>query len=137
MYYFKFTVQHHVADTCLVYGTTWVGETYYREDAEKAQELSASKDAVGDIARKGSLALVLFSLISFAGSMLLPWFVKSPSDIETSQRLRPVRDSPWKYQMAITTAWGLSQMAFAGSMILTPFSKSFRFATTLIAFCGM
>jgi len=129
--------------TSTVYGTTWVGETYYRQDSKKAEELKTSTDVLGDIARRGSLALVLFSLISFGGSIILPWFVKSATDEE-----RPSTNSPperltekvsilRKYQPDIPMAWALSQVAFGASMILAPFSKSFQFATTLIAFCGM
>ncbi|KAI9759191.1 MAG: hypothetical protein M1835_000441 [Candelina submexicana] len=112
-----------------VYGTTWVGETYYRQDATTALELKTSKDVAGDIARKGSLALVLFSLISFTGSIILPWMVESPAE-ETTQsegadarRSTPGRSPLKRYQMSITTAWGLSQMAFGSSMILAPFSR--------------
>ena len=65
--------------TLSVYGTTWVGETCYRQDAETALELKTSKDVAGDIARKGSLALVLFSMIPFAGSIFLPWVIQSLS----------------------------------------------------------
>lgn len=100
---------------------------------------------LGDIARKGSLALVLFSLIAFLGSIVLPWLVKSPDDDEKpssynhtlttnlTSKLKAYR----KYQPDIPMAWALTQLAFGASMILAPFSHSFRFATTLIAFCGM
>ena len=119
-----------------VYGTTWVGETFYRQDAAKAQELKSSTDAVGDIARKGSLALVLFSSISFAGSLFLPLIIDTPSshDRHIPQQVRKL---PCGRNLSITTALGLSQMAFAGAMILTPISRSFLLATALIAFCGM
>ena len=132
--------------TSLVYGTTWVGETYYREDASRAEELRKSTDVVGDIARRGSLALVLFSFISFAGSILLPWIVKSPADDDddtatSSKRLpRGVAKTVGflqKFRPDITTAWGLSQLGFGFTMILAPLARSFEFATTLIALCGM
>lgn len=129
--------------TSVVYGTTWVGETYYRQDPSTAEELKTSTDVLGDIARKGSLALVLFSLIAFAGSIVLPWFVKPPEDEEKppSNIFPPshtTKDSFFKkYQPDIPMAWALTQLAFGASMILAPFSHSFRFATTLIAFCGM
>ena len=128
--------------TRLVYGTTWVGETYYRQNAKTAQELNASKDVVGDIARTGSLALALFSVISFGGSIILPWIVEDPSEGKSPVKRKPPRLAPLgdllqRYQMTMPTAWALSQMAFAGSMILAPLSSSFGFATTLIAFCGM
>jgi len=98
---------------------------------------------LGDIARKGSLALVLFSLIAFAGSIILPWLVKPPEDEEKPPtngfpHSHTIKDSFFrKYQPEIPMAWALTQVAFGASMILAPFSHSFRFATTLIAFCGL
>lgn len=126
-----------------VYGTTWVGETYYRQDAKTAAELKTSTDVVGDIARRGSLALALFSVISFAGSIVLPWVVSSPTDdVPLSNKALPRRLARvliplQRYQPDITVAWGLSQLAFGASMILAPISHSFRFVTSLIALCGL
>ncbi|KAL9116283.1 MAG: hypothetical protein Q9187_007192, partial [Circinaria calcarea] len=141
---FAYTI--HSKLISLVYGTTWVGETYYREDASRAEELRKSTDVVGDIARRGSLALVLFSFISFTGSILLPWVVESPTDDDdddtstSSKRLpRGVAKTVGllqRYRPDITTAWGLSQMGFGLTMILAPLARSFEFATTLIALCG-
>ena len=125
--------------TATVYGTTWVGETYYRQNADNAAELKTSTDMVGEIARKGSLALVLFSVISFASSVILPFLISSPSDDEArSPHANAPRTTSFidRYRIDITTAWGVSQLAFAASMILAPFSTSFQFATTLIALCG-
>lgn len=126
-----------------VYGTTWVGETYYRQNADRAAELQTNKDIVGEIARKGSLALVLFSVISFTSSIFLPFLVSLPSDEDirdpsryTPRPLTRAASLFQRHQMDITTAWGISQLAFAASMILAPFSTSFQFATTLIALCG-
>lgn len=126
-----------------VYGTTWVGETYYRQNADNAAKLQTTKDIVGEIARKGSLALVLFSVISFTSSIFLPFLVSLPSD---DNARRPTPNAPrvfkgpatlfQRYQIDITMAWGISQLVFAASMILAPFSTSFQFATTLIALCG-
>ncbi|CAD6594145.1 MAG: hypothetical protein ASARMPRED_008719 [Alectoria sarmentosa] len=127
----------------VLYGTTWVGETYYRQNADNAAELQTTEDIVGEIARKGSLALVLFSMISFTSSIILPFLVSLPSDDTTRY---PVRNNPpplkrsarllQRYRVDIATAWGISQLVFAASMILAPFSTSFQFATTLIALCG-
>lgn len=127
----------------IVYGTTWVGETYYRQNADNAAKLQTTKDIVGEIARKGSLALVLFSVISLTSSIFLPFLVSLPSDDNTP---RPIMNATrrfartnilfQRYQIDITTAWGISQLVFAASMILAPFSTSFQFATTLIALCG-
>ena len=128
-----------------VYGTTWVGETYYRQDARTAAELRSATDPVGVLARKGSGALFLFSLISLAGSIILPWVVESPSDEddpllaikETSEGFGRTLSLLRRYRVDITTAWGLSQVAFGASMILAPISRSFQFATILVALCGL
>ena len=121
--------------TPVVYGTTWVGETYYRQNEEHARELEGAKDIVGDIARKGSLALVMFSLISFSGSLFLPLLVRSSRDDSQHHARNPHLAS--RSRTTILTAWALSQMAFSGAMILTPLSRSFGFATSLVALCGM
>lgn len=86
---------------------------------------------------------MLFSLIAFAGSIILPWLVKPPEDEEKPPtngfpHSHTIKDGFFrKYQPEIPMAWSLTQVAFGASMILAPFSHSFRFATTLIAFCGM
>ncbi|KAI9791045.1 MAG: hypothetical protein M1833_001706, partial [Piccolia ochrophora] len=124
------------------YGTTWVGETYYRENEENARKLQSSKDILGDIARKGSLALVLFSLLAFAASVTLPWLVESPEDGEHLGRGNAItpskRSRNWRpYQPHIQTAWALSQLVFSCAMILTPCSRSYDFATILVTVCGI
>ena len=136
-------LNHSTSLTLTVYGTTWVGETYYRQNADNAANLQSSGDIVGEIARKGSLDLVLFSLISFASSIFLPVLISLPSDDvaqhptqTASQPLSHIRSLIQRYQIDITTAWAVSQLLFAASMIMAPFSTSFQFATTLIALCG-
>lgn len=129
--------------TLIVYGTTWVGETYFRQDEDKAAELRGALDPVGALARKGSTAFFLFSLISLAGSIVLPWVVESPDD----DQLTSAKDIPEPlaetanllsiFRVDITTAWGLSQLAFGISMVMAPFTSSFSFATALVALCGL
>ncbi|KAI9810249.1 MAG: hypothetical protein M1827_006383 [Pycnora praestabilis] len=126
------------------YGTTWVGETYYRQDPRHAEELKTSKDVLGDIARRGSLALVLFSLISFVGSIVLPFIVNSseseergPSTTRVSKPMARMINRIRSLQPDITTAWALSMLAFSTSMFLAPISRSFTFATSLVAVCGI
>ncbi|MCJ1389609.1 hypothetical protein MMC18_002466 [Xylographa bjoerkii] len=129
--------------TTLVYGTTWVGETYYRQDASTAAELRGATDPVGALARKGGAAFFLFSLISLAGSIFLPWIVESPDN----DPLASIKEEPTglahavaslrRYRPDITTAWGISQLAFGISMIMAPITHSFSSATTLVALCGL
>jgi solute carrier family 45 protein 1/2/4 len=47
----------------LFYSSTWVGETYFRYDAP--HDPKDSGDALGDVGRIGSMALVVFSSVTF------------------------------------------------------------------------
>ena len=126
-----------------VYGSTWAGEIYYQQDNTTLAKLRDSADIAGDLAMKGSQALVLFSLTSLAGSVILPWVVlcrvQNEPDCLTS------RNTPSmillarlkRYQPDIVTAWGLSQLLFGASIVLAPFPASFGFASFIIASCGM
>jgi len=125
----------------LFYSTTWVGETYIRYDAPKtAQE---SKDTLGDIGRVGSLSLIVFSIITFAGSVLLPWVVRSLEDEKPGftprppPSIAPIVKTISKFRPDLVTAWMISHLIFAGSMALAPFVTSLRFATILVSICGM
>ena len=55
-----------------------MGETYLRYDAPP--EVRESKDTLGDIGRVGSLSLIVFSIVTFIGSVSLPWLVRSPEE---------------------------------------------------------
>lgn len=123
----------------LFYSTTWVGETYFRYDAPV--DVKDSKDALGDIGRIGSMSLVFFSMVTFAGSFLLPIFIRSPEDEgythRPPHRIAPLISKLNKHKPDLLTAWFWGHFVFAGAMILAPFAASFRFATILVAFCGM
>jgi solute carrier family 45 protein 1/2/4 len=98
---------------------------------------------VGDIARKGSFALLLFSLVSFAGSIVLPLIVASPGDDEPIPAKWEVRGSESIFgflrvpRIDICTAWGLSQLLFSGSLMLAPAMSSYWIVSLVIAFCGL
>jgi solute carrier family 45 protein 1/2/4 len=123
----------------LFYSSTWVGETYFRYDAP--HDVKQSKDALGDIGRIGSRSLVVFSVVTFTGAFLLPLLIQSPDESEFTPRppssiagfLTKLR----KYKPDLLTAWFAGQFMFSGAMILAPFAASFRFATILVATCGM
>ncbi|OHE91029.1 sucrose transporter, partial [Colletotrichum orchidophilum] len=122
----------------LFYSTTWVGETYFRYDAPA--EGKDSKDALGDIGRIGSLALVIYSTITFIGAWFLPMVVKSPDDdhftARPPQTIAPILERFNKNKPDLMTAWICGHLMFAAAMFLAPFAQSFRFATFLVAFCG-
>ncbi|KAL3419030.1 General alpha-glucoside permease 2 [Phlyctema vagabunda] len=123
----------------LFYSTTWVGETYFRYDAP--HDVKQSKDALGDVGRMGSSALVVFSSVTFIGAVLLPLFIKSPD--EGSFTARPPASIAGavekfnKYKPDLLASWMAGHLMFSAAMILAPFANSFRFATTLVAFCGL
>jgi len=96
---------------------------------------------LGDIGRIGSLSLVVFSLVTFAGAFLLPFFVRSPDEEEFTQRPPPAVAELVKrfnrYKPDLLTAWIAGHLMFSTAMAFAPFAASFRFATVLVAFCGL
>ncbi|OAF58620.1 hypothetical protein VC83_05044 [Pseudogymnoascus destructans] len=123
----------------LFYGSTWVGETYFRYDAPV--DVKQSEDALGDVGRMGSMALVVFSMVTFAGAFLLPFFVRSPEEDNFTPRppssIAKLVKLVTKHKPDLLTAWFIGHFMFAGAMILAPLASSFRFATALVAFCGL
>lgn len=123
----------------LFYSTTWVGETYFRYDAPL--EAKASKDILGDIGRIGSMSLVIFSLVSTIGAVLLPFVVTSPDEDSFTHR-PPASIAGYltkinKHKPDLLTSWLIGHLMFSGAMFLAPSAQSFRFATTLVGFCGV
>jgi len=123
----------------LFYGSTWVGEIYLRHEAP-----DTGKDALTDVGRVGSTSYAIFSVITFASSIVLPWLVQSPDDREkTGYTPRPPRRLQSFVQNlrvgkpTLLFVWALANLLFAGSMVFAPFVRSVFFATVIIAFCGM
>jgi len=115
---------------------------YFRYHPEA--DASASKDTLGDVGRIGSLSLVVFSIITFFGSILLPWVVRSP-DTDRNRNFTP-RPPPalgplvnflYNNRPDLLTAWQWSHLIFAGAMFLAPFVRSLRMATILVSVCGI
>ena len=125
----------------LFYSTTWVGETYFRYEEHASIENSA--DTLGDVGRIGSFSLVIFSIITFVGSILLPWIVQSPENGKRGftprppPKLAPLVTTLNKYKPDLLTAWMYSHLIFATAMSLAPFVRSLRMATILVSICGM
>lgn len=123
----------------LFYSTTWIGETYFRYDVPP--EARKSADTLGDIGRIGSTSLVIYSCITFAGAWLLPMLVQSPEDNKFTRRPPQVMagflERFDKLKPDLLTTWVCGHLLFASAMCLAPFATSFRFATVLVALCGL
>ncbi|PVH88354.1 hypothetical protein DL98DRAFT_509066 [Cadophora sp. DSE1049] len=123
----------------MFYSTTFVGEIYFRYDAP--QDFKQSKDALGEIGRIGSFSLVLFSLVTFIGALVIPLFVKSPDEENFTARppaaIASVVTKVNKYKPDLLTAWIYGHLLFSSAMILAPTAHSFRFATFLVTLCGV
>jgi solute carrier family 45 protein 1/2/4 len=124
----------------LFYSTTWIGEVYLRFNADA--EAKEHPDSLGQVGRVGSMSLIVFSLVTFVGSVVLPWLIEAPGDEEPEFTPRPPEGFAFlleaqKHRPSLLTAWKYSHLIFAGSMICTPFITSLRAATILIALCGM
>jgi len=123
----------------LFYSSQFIGEIYFRFDAP--HDVKQSKDALGDIGRIGSLALSIFSCVSFAGAFLLPLVIKSPEEEGFTPRppvaLAGIITTYNKHKPDLVTAWIWGNSLFAFAMLLTPFAHSFRFATFLVCLCGL
>lgn len=125
----------------MFYSSTWVGETYLRYDAP--QDEKQSSDALGDVGRIGSMALVIFSIVTSAGAIILPILIKAPANVEQRFTPRPPSSIAGlvlkleKYRPDLLTAWFYGHLLFSSAMFLAPMASSFRFATALVSFCGM
>lgn len=114
---------------------------YFRYHPEA--KASESKDTLGDIGRVGSLSLVVFSIITFASSVLLPFVVQSPTKDRRRftprgpPKLTPLLEIIDRYKPDLLTAWQWSHLIFAGAMCLAPFVRSLQMAAIIVSICGV
>lgn len=127
----------------LFYGSTWVGEIYLRYDAPAPTNPTA-KDALADVGRVGSMSLIVFSIVSFGFSILLPYLAHNP-DAEREKAftprpprsLEPCLEQVPAWKPTLPTAWMIANIMFALSMVFAPMVHSVHFATVLVAICGL
>ncbi|KAJ4407809.1 hypothetical protein N0V85_004321 [Neurospora sp. IMI 360204] len=123
----------------IIYSSTWVGETYFRYDVPA--DTRGSSDALGDMGRIGSTALTVYSTVTFISAWILPPFIRAPEDNTFTHRppasIASLVETVNKYKPDLLSAWIASHLMFAFAMFLTPFAASFRFATVLVALCGI
>jgi solute carrier family 45, member 1/2/4 len=125
----------------LFYSPTWVGETYYRYEHPTPPPISSSPTegsygALGNVGRLGSLALVLFSVITFTSSILLPHVVRSSQSF-LSKATQSLLTRAANLQPDLVTAWLVSNFCFAAIMVWAPAVCSLAFAATLVALTGV
>ncbi|KAL2414829.1 General alpha-glucoside permease [Exophiala dermatitidis] len=131
----------------LFYSSTFVGEVYYRYERPVPEPgAKDDHDALGNIGRMGSVSLVLFSLITFCSSVVLPYIIRTPEEGEkfTPRPPRTLNKSvqsllikAYKLQPDLTTAWMWSNMLFAMITICAPWVHSLTSAEALVAACGV
>lgn len=123
----------------IIYSSTWVGETYFRYNV--TVDARDSNDALGDMGRIGSTALTVYSTVSFISAWILPALIQAPEDDSFTHRppasIAPLIEAFNKVKPDLLTAWIVGNVMFACAMFLTPFATSFRFATAIVALCGI
>ncbi|KUM61837.1 hypothetical protein ACN42_g5270 [Penicillium freii] len=126
----------------LFYSTTWVGETYFRYEVPK-DDMAKATDMLGEVGRVGSLSLTVFSSITVLSSVLLPFCIMQPDTKRTRFTARPppkvaaVLKAITAIRPDLQTAWLISHIMFAATMIFAPLAHSRAFATFLVAVCGI
>jgi solute carrier family 45, member 1/2/4 len=109
------------------------------------EQLDESTDKLGEIGRVGSLALVIFSIISFAASVVLPFMIHSPDENErkrvTATKIPAIFATCFAFlqrkKPQLLTAWFASHILFAIAQLAAPFVRSFGFATAIVATAGI
>lgn len=125
----------------LFYGTTWVGETYFRYEAPP-QVAQSADDKLGEIGRLGSMALVIYSTITFISSVILPFYIVSPDSSKSGAApsihvIRLLGSKVTINSPDLQTAWQFAHVMFACFWCLSPWIRSLRAATFLIAISGI
>lgn len=114
----------------LFYSPTWVGETYFRYSA--SEDAKTNPDKLGEIGRVGSLSLVIFSCVTFAGSILMPLVLRTP---DKGGKETP---SKWnKFRPDLLTAWMAGHIIFGLTMLFAPAVRSLTAATVLVSLVGI
>ena len=117
----------------LFYSPTWVGETYFRYSA--SEEAKKNPDKLGEIGRVGSLSLVIFSCVTFAGSILLPLIVRTPDKEEKKRSPLMARINSMRPDLLLS--WMVGHVIFGVTMLFAPAVRSLTAATILVSLVGL
>ncbi|KAJ5565928.1 hypothetical protein N7535_007566, partial [Penicillium sp. DV-2018c] len=110
----------------LFYSTTWVGETYFRYEVAK-DDMANSTDMLGEVGRLRPPPL-LHPIPRHQAHKIHP--PPTPGFAGVLKAITSVRPD-------LQTAWLISQIMFAATMVFAPVAHSRSFATFLVAVCGI
>ena len=100
-----------------------------------------SADALSQIGRIGSTSLVIYSSITLTSSFLLPFFVRSPNEADYTPRPpQSLAKAVGRFESVkpdLLTGWMCGHLGFSAAMLMAPFATSYKFATFLVASCGV
>jgi solute carrier family 45 protein 1/2/4 len=131
----------------LFYSTTWVAEIYSSE-ALQDDGSDPTEDKVGQATRAGSLAFLIYSLVSLGTSIFLPLMVSSSyaamenatksMDFNIFGRHYSISSSSIKLSfLTLPRAWTISHFVFCFAMLSTIFASNVAVASILIGICGI
>lgn len=119
-----------------------MGEIYLRHGLDGIPP--SSTDALSQVGRAGSTALIIHSTIGFVTAIILPTLVTSPGDDEKAHSFTPrppkgleaVAKVPF-IKPHLLDVWTFGCAMFTSCLVLAPVVKSVRFATFLMAAAGI
>ncbi|KAI8086095.1 major facilitator superfamily domain-containing protein [Halteromyces radiatus] len=134
----------------LFYSTTWVAEIYDRTALQhQPSNENGSVDTVGQATRAGSLAFLVYSMVSLSASFFIPLLVTSSynnDDDGTSHgftvRGKHFTISPSKYIrylqcVSLPRMWTISHFIFCFAMFSTVLVSDVVAASLVIGICGI
>lgn len=134
----------------LFYSTTWVAEIYDKTALQHPSTGSGSGDTVGQATRAGSLAFLVYSIVSLVASFFIPLLIKSSQhDNDGGRRhylvefkIRGHTFSPGKYVhhlqcLTLPRMWTISHFIFCTAMLSTILVGDVVAASLVIGICGL
>ncbi|KAF2207139.1 hypothetical protein CERZMDRAFT_51713 [Cercospora zeae-maydis SCOH1-5] len=127
----------------MFYGSTWVGEIYLRHGLDGIPP--SSSDALSQVGRAGSTALIIHSTIGFVTAIILPTLVTSPGEDERARNFTPrppkglegIANKVEFVKPHLLDVWTFGCAMFSSCLVFAPVVKSVRFATFLMAAAGI
>ncbi|SAL95215.1 hypothetical protein [Absidia glauca] len=134
----------------LFYSTTWVAEIYDKTALQHPSTGSGSGDTVGQATRAGSLAFLVYSVVSLVASFFIPLLIKSSHHDNDGGRRHNLAEfkirgrtfSPGKYVhhlqcLTLPRMWTISHFIFCIAMLSTILVGDVAAASIVIGVCGL